>query len=95
MGEEIQVILARLEGRVESLTAVVELRMRTQERDVETWRLAGDQVHRELRSDIEQVKGTVVALQEFKSKVIGFAIGLSLVSGTVSGVMVALLTNAS
>lgn len=93
MGEELQVVLARLEGRVESLAQVIEVRLRTQERDVEVHRIDGDREHRELRRDLESTVQMVRELQEFRSKLIGLAAGLSLASGTVSGLLVALLTS--
>lgn len=92
MGEELQVVLARLEGRVESLAQVIEVRLRTQERDVEMHRIDGERGHRELRRDLESTAQMVRELQEFRSKLIGLAAGLSLASGTVSGLLVALLT---
>ena len=92
MGEEMQVVLARLEGKVESLTQVVEIRLRAQERDCEQWRTGGEREHTQMKRNVEQTAQSVRELQEFKSKTIGIGIGLSLASGTVSGLMVLLVS---
>jgi len=93
MGEDAQVVLARLEGRVEALTEVVEVRLRTQERDIESYRLAGDNEHRKLQSDIREVTEALRDIQEFRSKLYGISVGLALASGTISGLLVAVLNN--
>lgn len=93
MGEDAQVVLARLEGRVEALTEVVEVRLRTQERDVESYRLAGDNEHRKLQSDIREVTDALRDIEAFRSKLYGIGVGLTLASGTISGLLVAVLTN--
>ena len=92
MGEDVQVVLARLEGRIEGLTEIVTLRLQTQERDLESHRVSRDEEGRKLRQHIAEVAATVTDLQNFKSKVVGVAVGLSLASGIVSGLMVTLLT---
>jgi len=99
MGEDISVALERIDVRVETLTQVVELRTQTQERDLEQWRLNGLDEHRKLKTcvddvadQVEQVTETVNRLQQFKSKIIGVGIGLSLIAGTVSAVLVTFIT---
>ena len=92
MGDSTEVVLARLEGQISTLTEIVEVRLRTQERDVEAYKLAGDREHHNLKRDIEQQSEMVRDLQEFKSKIYGVGVGLSLASGTISGLLVVLLT---
>lgn len=93
MGEDANVVLARLEGRVEVLTEVVEVRLRTMDRDVEQWRSAGVQERNQLSTKIERVVTTVDELQEFKSKAIGIGIGLMAGSGIISGFIVTVFAN--
>jgi hypothetical protein len=95
MGEAIEVVLARLEGQIKALTDVVEVRLRTQERDVEAYKVSGEREHHQLKQRIEETAGIVRELQEFKSKIYGIGIGLSLASGTISGLLVVLLTGSN
>ena len=93
MGEDVNVTLAQLSGQITALTQVVELRMRTQERDLEGHRNDAVSVHRTLAEQLESNRIAIQELQQFKQKMAGVAIGLSLASGTVSGLLVALFTN--
>jgi len=92
MGEAVEVLLAKLDGRIEGLTQVVELRMQTQERDLESWRASGHVEHQRLAAQVKETAEAVNQLQEFRSKVVGFGLGISVIAGTVSGLLVSLLT---
>lgn len=92
MGEDVQVVLARLDGRMEALTQIVQLRMQTQERDLEAVKLMHSSDHKFVLKQLEDTNATVSELKDFKSRLIGMAVGLSLASGTISGLMVTLLT---
>ena len=103
--EDLRVALAQLNGRLDALQQTVELRLDGALTTAQKAREAaqaghqrldteGSQLRNEFRGEINDLREVVEDLRRWQSRLVGIGVGVSLMSGMVSGLLVRLLASA-
>lgn len=103
--EPMEVLFARLEGKVDTLTQTVELRLGQIAAETTTAHHKAKAAHQrldeegqalrdEFRREIRELHEVVQNMQRWQSKMIGVGVGIGAASGVISGLVVLLLSSA-
>lgn len=101
--ESTDVALARLEGRLTTITELLDVRLGQVSLEAgdatRTARAAHSrmdsemgEIRRDVRDDLDEVKSTVADLMQWRERVIGISVGIGIGSGVISGLIVTLIT---
>ena len=102
--DDLRVALAQLNGRLDALQQTVELRLDGAFATAEKAREAaaaghdrldveGGRMRSEFRTEINDLREVVEDLRRWQSRLVGIGVGVSLMSGLVSGLLVLLLSS--